>query len=396
MGIDIPKTTVIIYYNSITFFLAEYNTWFMEITRQISITIPSGEPLVEQLHRQFTWLIASGQWKPGDQLPSIRQLAQQLSINMHTVRSAYQRLERDGLVFTRQGSGTRVLPLNPRRLMELAGRTRSYTIGVILPGMSNPFYHAFLQGVEEGISREQLLLFVCDAHEDPQEFVRYFAQLSARNVDGIIVASFDLHQYLGQEPSPVLPLVTVDWPGCAGPVVNFDLENAGYQAVRHLLDHGHRRIGMVTFVEESANVIPVTEGYSRALLETGITMDESLIARVPGFDMSAGELGVQQLLALGKPPTAIFTIADTLALGALKALKDGGRRVPEEIALASVDDISVAELVVPALTTVSLPARQLGLEAMQMLQNLMDGKKLPIEQMILPTELVIRQSCGCR
>jgi DNA-binding LacI/PurR family transcriptional regulator len=125
-------------------------------------------------------------------------------------------------------------------------------------------------------------------------------------------------------------------------------------------------------------------------------MDESLVARVPGFDMSAGEFGGQQLLALDKPPTAIFTIADTLALGALKVLKNGGRRVPEEIALASIDDIAVAELVVPALTTVSLPARQLGLEAMQMLQNLMDGKKLPIEQMILPTELVIRQSCGCR
>jgi LacI family repressor for deo operon, udp, cdd, tsx, nupC, and nupG len=149
-------------------------------------------------------------------------------------------------------------------------------------------------------------------------------------------------------------------------------------------------------VEEIANVLPVTKGYSRALLETGITMDESLVARVPGFDMSAGEFGAKQLLALGEPPTAIFTIADTLALGVLKALKDGGRRVPEEIALASVDDIAVAELVVPALTTVSLPARQLGLEAMQMLQNLIEGKELATKQITLPTELVIRQSCGCR
>jgi DNA-binding LacI/PurR family transcriptional regulator len=239
-------------------------------------------------------------------------------------------------------------------------------------------------------------LFVCDAHEDPQEFVRDFAQLSARNVDGIIVTSFDLHPYLGRVSSPALPLVTVDWPGCAGPVVNFDLEITGYQAVRHLLEHGHRRIGMITFAGERANVIPVTKGYSRALLEVGIAIDESLVARVPSFDMSAGELGVQQLLALDEPPTAIFTLADTLALGALKALKNGSRRVPEEIALASIDDIAVAKLVVPALTTVSLPARQLGLEAMQMLQNLIEGKKPPVDQMILPTELVIRQSCGCR
>lgn len=350
---------------------------------------------MEQLHRQFTWLIASGQLKPGHRLPSIRQQATRLAINMHTVRRAYQRLEKDGLVSTRQGLGTMVLPLNPHRLIELAGRTRSYTIGVILPGLSNPFYHAFLEGVEEGLGREQLLLFVCDAHDDPQEFSRYFAQLTARNVDGIIVASFDMHQYLGQESTPALPLVTVDWPGCAGPVVNFDLENAACQAVRHLLSHGHRRIGLVTFAEESANVIPLTKGYSRALQEAGIASDELLVSRLPSFDMRSGEMGSRQLLALGKPPTAIFTIADTLALGVLKALKARGLRVPEDIALASVDDIPVAELVVPALTTISLPARQLGLEAMQMLQILMDGNKVPVEQLILPGELVVRQSCGC-
>jgi DNA-binding LacI/PurR family transcriptional regulator len=102
------------------------------------------------------------------------------------------------------------------------------------------------------------------------------------------------------------------------------------------------------------------------------------------------------LLALDEPPTAIFTIADTLALGVLKRLKKSGRRVPEDMALASVDNIAVAELVEPSLTTVDLPARQMGMEAMHMLQNLIDGKKLPVEQMVLPTELVIRQSCGCR
>jgi len=116
-------------------------------TPAITIDPDSGEPLVEQLRRQFTWQIAAGQLKPGDRLPSVRDLAQRLSINLHTVRSAYRRLEADGLVRTRQGSGTRVLQLDLQRLVELAGRSRSGTIGVILPGLSNPFYHSFLQGV---------------------------------------------------------------------------------------------------------------------------------------------------------------------------------------------------------------------------------------------------------
>jgi DNA-binding LacI/PurR family transcriptional regulator len=367
----------------------------VEKKREIAVDPSLGEPLVEQLRRQLTWLIASGEFKPGEKLPSVRRLAQQLSINMHTVRSAYQRLEDDGLVQTRHGAGSQVLEFAPLRLMELAGRKRTYTIGVILPGLSNPFYHAFLQGVEEVINQEQLMLFVCDAHEDPGLSLRYFAQLSARNVDGILFASNNLWASLGHPTSVSLPVVNVDTPGCAGPVLNFDLEEAGYQAVRHLLWHGHRRIGQISFSERSANVLPVEAGYARALYEAGIALDESLIVRVHGFDMPDGESGTQQLLALGQPPTAIFTIADMLALGSMKALRKAGFHLPEQMALASVDDITLADLVTPGLTTVSLPARQSGIQSMRMLQNLIEGKKLAAQQITLPGKLVIRQSCGC-
>ena len=382
-------------YNNISNNHLQVNT-LMKTNPHIFISIPSGEPLVEQLHRQFTWQIASGQWKPGDRLPPIRQLARQLSINMHTVRSAYLRLESDGLVQARRGAGTRVLDFDPRNLMDSTSHNPSYTIGVILPGLSNPFYHALLQGVEEEIGRTRLLLFVCDAHDDPQEFIRYFTQLSARNVDGIIAASFDMHQHLGPEPFPNLPLVTVDWPGCAGSAVNFDLVQAGCLAVHHLLEHGHKRIGLVTFMEDRANVMQMNAGYARALAEAGIALDGSLIARVAGFDMGCGEVGAQQLMALENPPTAIFSIADTLTLGVLKMLKSIGVRVPEGAALTSLNDISVAGLVNPGLTTVALPARQMGLAAMKMLQELMEGKTPQVQQVSLPVELVIRESCGCQ
>jgi LacI family transcriptional regulator len=367
-----------------------------EKTQKISLDPRLGEPLTEQLHRQITWQIACGQLKPGDKLASVRDQAERLTINMHTVRAAYLLLEADGLVRTRAGSGTRVLTPDPVHMLQVASKTRTYTIGVILPALANPFYHTFLDGVQEVISREQLLLFVCDTRESPEHCLRYFAQLAARNVDGILIASYDIRDMIRQEPARTLPIVTVDQPGCKGPVVNLDLENAGYQATRHLLEHGHRRIGLVMFKEGIANVIPRISGYSRALREAGVAMDESLVARMIDFSTSSGEMGTRQLLALGEPPTAIITIADTLALGALKALKKAGKRVPEDMALASVDDIAVAELIMPALTTVALPSRRLGLEAMQMLQNLMNGKKLPVEQITLPTKLIIRQSCGCR
>jgi DNA-binding LacI/PurR family transcriptional regulator len=362
----------------------------------LSVTTSSGETLVEQLHRQLTWLIAAGSLRPGDTLPSIRDLAGQLAINMHTVRSAYQRLEQDGLVRTRPGSGTQVLMPDPRAMMDLAGRTRSYTIGVILPGMANPFYHEFLQGVQDGIGQERLLAFVCDAHEQESEYMRIFAQLTARNVDGLLIASFDIHPLLGDTPGSVLPLVTVDWPGCAGPTVNFDLEQASHQAVQHLIQHGHRQIGLVTFAGAGANVEQINSGYFRALSENGLAVQESLIVRVPDFHLESGENAGHRLMSLPKPPTAIFAIADMLTLGILRRLKGDGYRVPSDVALASLNDIAVSGLVEPPLTTVAMPARRLGLEAMNMLQSLIDSKQPENMRVTLPTELIVRQSCGCR
>jgi DNA-binding LacI/PurR family transcriptional regulator len=367
----------------------------MKTTPQIIISSNSGELLVEQLHRQFIWQIASGQLKPGDRLPPIRVLSRQLAINMHTIRSAYQLLQMDGLVQTRQGSGTQVLELDPGRLVELAGRTRTYTIGVILPALSDPFYHTFLEGVEEVINQEQLMLFVCNAHEDPAGYLRYFVQLLARNVDGIIIASYGLPESLGKPSGSSLPVVNIDWPGSTGPAVNIDLEDAGYQAVRHLLSHGHRRIGQISYTGKSANVLVAEAGYSRALNERGIEVDESLVIRVPGFDMHSGESAAHQLMALSEPPTAIFTVADMLSLGVLKALRKAGWQIPEQMALASLGDIPLADLVVPGLTTASLPARRLGVQAMRMLQDLIEGRQLATQQIIMPVELVIRQSCGC-
>jgi DNA-binding LacI/PurR family transcriptional regulator len=191
-------------------------------------------------------------------------------------------------------------------------------------------------------------------------------------------------------------LVTVDWPGCRGYSVQIDLELAGYQATQHLLAHGHRRIGLVTFAMQPANVSPIHLGYQRALEETGLRVDPDLIAGVPGFDMASGAKGAVRLLALPQPPTAIFAIADTLALGALKAIKLAGLRIPEDIALAGFNDTPLAALVEPPLTTVAAPAVELGRQAMSMLQDLITGVKPSKRQIVLPTAPVIRRSCGCQ
>ena len=356
--------------------------------------------LAQQLTQQFTWLIASGQLRPGDRLPSVRQLAGHLSISVNTVRSVYQKLEAHGLAETRHGAGTHALATDAGRLAQIAAAARSHTVGIILPSLTNPFYHALLAGIEEVAHHDRTMLFVTNTHDDPSEAWRYFAQLSAKQVDGIIVVSHDTSGFLplstgsSGNQTPVLPIVTVDWPEAADYAVTMDLQSVGYQATRHLLEHGHRRAGLITSDPDSANVKPIYAGYCRALQETGLDPDPALTACVPAFDMAAGAEGARKLLALPQPPTAVFAIADTLALGAVCVIKAAGLRIPQDIALVGFNDIPTATLVEPALTTVAAPAREMGVEAIRMLQSLIAGKKPAHRRLVLPTALMVRQSCG--
>lgn len=364
---------------------------------QISVNPQKGITLALQLKQQLTWLIASSKLKPGDRLPTVRQMAERLAINLHTVRNAYHLLEAEGLLETRPGKGTHVLTFDARLITKRMSLQRSHSVGVILPSWSNPFYHAFLQGVEEIAQEDQTMLFLCITHDDPGEVLRNFAQLSAKQVDGILVVSQDTSELFSAETETVansIPFVTIDWPGSQGYSVQMDLENAGYQATQHLLDHCHRRVGLVTFMEKVPNIQPVNNGYRRALHEAGIEPDPALIARMPDFTMASGCEGARRLLSLPQPPTAIFAIADMLALGVMQAASEAGLRIPQEIALTSFNDIPFAGLLHPPLTTVAAPASQMGQEAMRMLQRLIAGKRPIHKHVVLPTSLVVRQSCG--
>lgn len=366
-----------------------------DIFNQLFINPQKGVTLATQLKQQLTWLIASGRLNPGDRLPPVRLLAERLSINLHTVRHAYHLLEAEGLLETRPGRGTHVLAFDPRQLAGQMRLQRSHCVGVIVPSWSNPFYHAFLQGVEEIAQEDQTLLFLCVTHDDPGEVWRIYAQLAAKQVDGILVVSHDASELIsaGGEPDG-LPCVSVDYPASQGYSVQMDLENAGYQATRHLLEHGHRRVGLVTYLEKIPNVQPINNGYRRALQEAGIDANPALIARLPDFSTASGREGARRLLTLPLPPTAIFAIADMLALGVVQAVKEAGLRIPQDIAVTSFNDIPFAGLVDPPLTTVAAPALQMGQEAMRMLQKLIAGKRPAHKQVILPTSLVVRQSCG--
>lgn len=372
----------------------------MTLFDNLKVNPKQGITLAHQLKQQITWMITNGQLPAGSRLPSVQEMAKRLGINLHTVRSAYHQLESEGLVDSRQGRGTHVLPFDLAHFAQVVSNLRSHTIGVILPSWQNPFYHLFLQGVEEIAEADQTLFFIGNTHDDPQAAFQQLARFSARQVDGVLVVAHDVSSIFktGEKESvrsDPLPIVTVDWPSSSGCRVLVDLEDAGTQATRHLVSHGHRRIGLITFAHDLANVVPINHGYQQVLVESGLTPDPAYQVRVPGFDLASGYEGARRLLSLPKPPSAIFAIADMLALGAMKAIKDSGLRIPHDIALTSFNDIPLATLVDPPLTTVAAPAVELGRESMRRLRQLIDGKPIDQSQVMLTVQLVVRQSCGC-
>ncbi len=179
-----------------------------------------------------------------------------------------------------------------------------------------------------------------------------------------------------------------------GHVVEVDLEEVGYLATRHLVDHGHRDIGLITLDASVSNVRPVEAGYRKALHEADLDGRGERVARVDGWEIDDGDAGATRLLASTDRPTALVAISDLIAIGAMRAARRLRLRIPDDVALVGVDDIPLLDAVNPPLTSVALPARAMGAEAMTTLERIWAGEAGTPRRVLLEARLVIRESCG--
>ena len=353
--------------------------------------------IAAQIRTRIAFLIADGELAPGDRLPSVRDLARQLGVNINTVRSAYAKLDADGLVRTRHGVGTVVLPARVERPPRGALPLGLNTIAVLIGGL-DPFYLSLLRGIEEVAAKEGTLVLISDTRDSPTLADAMIRRLIARGVDGIIAVSVGGsargERRRGRDGEDVAPIVYVDQPDKTGHVLLFDGHGAGYAATRHLGEHGHRRIGIVTGLLSWPNVREVYEGYARALEDAVGSVSPDLVSEVNEFSVEAGRTGLAHLLELPNPPTAIFAAGEVLALGALQEATARGKEVPAELAIVGYTDSPAAALVHPPLTMVSVPAREIGVRAMRMLSDLIRGKRPRPRRTVLDVELVLRDSCG--
>jgi LacI family transcriptional regulator len=348
--------------------------------------------IAAQIHTRIALQIADAELAPGDRLPAVRSLAEELGVNVNTVRAAYARLETDGLVRTRHGVGSVVLaPTGTRRGAVAFGLN---TIAVLIGGL-DPFYLPVLRGIEDVAGERGMLVLVVDTRDSPPLADAMTRRLTARGVDGIIAVSVgDLPaRQPGHKGSPP-PIVYVDQPDRRGYSLLFDGAGAGYTATSHLIEHGHDRVGLVTAPLTMPNVAEVHDGYARALEHAGSRLSPALVADVPDFTVEAGRAALSRLLDLPEPPSAVFATGSDLALGAMHEARSRGLRLPRDLAIVGYTDSPLALLVEPALTVVEVPAREIGLRSMRTLADLIDGRRPRRRRTVLPTRIIVRDSCG--
>jgi DNA-binding LacI/PurR family transcriptional regulator len=345
-----------------------------------------------QIRVQVMLLIADGRLEPGSRLPSVRALADHLGVNVNTVRAAYARLEGEGIVLTRHGVGTTVLAAGSGSLSPGVPRYMSNTVGVIIAGL-DPFYLDLLRGIEAKADETGTLLFIVDIRDSEERARIAIRQLTARGAQGIIAVSMGGPAETDR-PDSTPPIVYVDQPDRAGHTLLFNAERAGDEATRHLLDHGHDRIGYVTCPLDWPNQRELFDGHRRALADAGRSLDPSLIAVVAGFDVASGQAGTRSLFGQPDPPSAVLASGGMLAVGVLQAARRHGLRVPDDLAIAGYGDSGVAEFTHPALTMVSLPTYDIGVAAMGQLQRAIADPAAEPHRRVLDGTLVIRESCG--
>jgi LacI family transcriptional regulator len=360
----------------------------------------SGVGIAAQIRMNVEFLIADGKLVPGERLPPVRRLAQQLGVNVNTVRAAYARLAADGLVQTRHGVGTAVLPPRADRMPSGAVALGANTIAVLIAGF-DPFYLPLLRGIEDVAAEQGMLVIVGDARDSSAIADSMIRRLVARGVDGIIAASVGGLEGgrvpTGRDADGHPPIVYVDQPGRGGHVLLVDGHGTGYTATRHLLEHGHERVGIVTAPLSWPNARAIYEGYVDAMEEASAPVPDALVSEVGDFSIEAGRAGLARLLDAPDPPSAVFAAGEVLALGALREARARHIQVPIELAIAGCFDHAdspVAALADPPLTMVAAPAREIGVRAMRTLLDLINGRNPRPRRVTFEVGLVVRESCG--
>jgi LacI family transcriptional regulator len=263
--------------------------------------------------------------------------------------------------------------------------------GIVVPDLIGPYYSELLMGYESAAAELGQSVVIVVAH--PTEEATRAVRLSSR-VDGLVVANSTVSDEVAGSLARRTPVVLLARPPLAGcDAVSAENFQSAMALTEHLLGHGRRRLSFVGDPAGSPDVQERYLGFSTALSASGTAVVGPIVK--VGFRERSGADVAAQVLSQTTPPDALVCANDELALSTMKALQYSGIRVPDDIAIVGWDDVMTARYVSPGLTTVRQPLYELGRAAATRLHERIAGASTAPEPLILPTELVLRTSCGC-
>jgi DNA-binding LacI/PurR family transcriptional regulator len=329
-----------------------------------------------------------------DQIPTISDVAQRAGVSIATVSRV---LNRSATVAPPTAEKVRSaiaeLGFVPRSAARVLAGRKTHTLGLVLPEISSAFFPPLLRGIEAEARQAGYSLLIHALQDNSPPHL-----LGEHNSDGLLIFPDSLDRdelvYLHRRGFPLVLLNDTPPDDLPLPAVTIENKSGAEMLVKHLIRvHHRRRIAYLQGPPAHEDSRCRERGYCDSLVAHGIPFDPALIA-MGGFDEDEAYLAVQHMLQQDINPDAIFAGDDDAAIGALRAVKQSGRRVPEDIAVVGFDDLPFAQYLTPPLTTVRAPIEQVGRAAVhQLLCLLHDQPAAPLT--LLPTELVIRQSCGC-
>lgn len=269
------------------------------------------------------------------------------------------------------------------------------TILVVISDISNPFFSKVLRGIKETAIHNGYQVLLGDIVNNAEQETNYLNIMRQRTADGMILLTArsdkETVESIANEFPVVLACEYIE--GTTIPTVSIDNISSARKITEHLIKLNHKRIATLTGPLDVVLGRDRLKGFQQAMSQYDLPLDPFLIQE-GDFTFESGYNLMSKLLASQNPPSAVFAASDEMAIGAIKAIKSFGLKVPEDISVVGFDDIKFASIIEPALTTIAQPAFEIGSKAMELLIMLLNDKELRNRQFILEDHLVVRESCG--
>ena len=347
-------------------------------------------PKYQQLKEILRKEIGEGKLKAGDRILSEEKIAERHGVSLGTVRQAMAELVNEGLIYKEQGRGTFVAEKK---------REKTFTIGLLLTDIGNPFFSQIARSIQEKAHLLKYSVIYYNTNDQFSREAQSIEMLIERRVDGVIlvpVLKNGEEKLIGRLKENSIPFVYLDryLNEPASDYIIIDNLSGVRQAMEYLLSLGHKKIGCISAQPFTQVLEERVKAYKKIVREKALATDVSLVQISDLSDDKGGYDATNKVLPMENKPTAIFATNDIIAIGAYKAARNKGIRIPQDLSLVGFDDIETSSHLEVPLTTISQPIDKMGEIAMKILAEKSEKKDSEkLQKIVLEPKLVIRESC---